>query len=191
MQRFSDNTLKILKKAGWYPGRHVPTDEFEAYVKQEFDDAYEGETIDFDLVPNDTIRSFLHEFGGLTLTMHRTIPWVQPNSFKEATTKIPIGIPGTRISVFVEKLEVWIGGDKLYPFSNDDDMLWYSMSYSGKVYGSCCGRFTEMGKSADAWIERTCDCFSGLPSTPSILIHQKEPDTTILRLIENNTQNDL
>ena len=174
MQRFSDNTLRILEEAGWYPGRHVPTDEFEAYVKHEFDDAYEGETIDFDLVPNDTIRNFLHEFGGLTLTMHRTIPWVQPNSFKEAlTTKIPIGIPGTRISVFVEKLEVWIGGDKLFPISNDDDMLWYSMSYSGKVYGRCgVTRFVEMGKDANSWIENTCNAGSGIPCTPQIVIQE-------------------
>ena len=169
MSRFSENTLRILEAAGWFPGRHVSTDDFEAYVRQENADC---ET-EYELAPNDTIRNFLREFGGLTLTMHRTIPWVRANSFKDSVHTIPIGIPGIKISVFVDDEEKLLDGDKLYPISNDDDMLWYFMSYSGKVYGRCgVTRFVEIGKDADSWIENICNAYSGIPCTPQIVIRE-------------------
>ena len=170
MQRFSENTLRILEEAGWFPGRHVSTEEFEAYVKQKNDEYETGH----ELIPNNTIKNFLHEFGGLTLTMYRKIPQSPAmDSFRTSTRCIPIGVLGTTISVSVEDEEIWIGGEKLYPISNDHDMLFNYMSYSGKVYGYCCGSFWEMGESGDAWIERTCNFYSGLPCPPKILIHQE------------------
>lgn len=170
MERFSENTLQILKKAGWFPGRHVSLDDFEAYVKQETTDC----EAEFELIPNATIRNFLHEFGGLTIIMRRQIP-LSPamDSFKMATRDIPIGVPGIRIIVCVEEMEGWIGGDKLYPISINHDFSFTMMSYSGRIYDYCSGRFIESGKSGEDWIERLCNFYCGLPFTPDILIHQE------------------
>lgn len=63
MTTFSETTNESLRHSGWTEGRSVDTTQYEQYLKAE------GYPV------HDTVREFLRQFGGLTMTYpHAKVP---------------------------------------------------------------------------------------------------------------------
>jgi hypothetical protein len=121
MQNFSDNTLRILKEAGWFLGRSVSTDVFEAFI------ARDG------FYPNDTIRNFLREFGGLTLKIQKNVTGTDRVYVRE----IQFGTINGTILGQVERIPIYesiLGDEILMPIGCDNQVSTILMSYAGSIY---------------------------------------------------------
>jgi hypothetical protein len=146
MTVFSDITLRILNEAGWFSGRSVSTDAFEAFI------AREGFYL------NDTIRTFLREFGGITLK----IPYSILTSKGKPITgerKIPIGMLVPDILGQIERIPLFesiLGGEMLVPVGFDHSAV-ILMSYSGNTYFAFDGYFNMLPSTPHEMISYNCE----------------------------------
>ena len=165
METFSENTLQILKNAGWFQGRICSTAEYEAYLVAKYEAYPEKE----DYYLNDVIRTFLQEFGGLTLKVTRTKPF-------NCVRDIPIGTTDGEISLFTlyDDFEHLTKGEAIVPIGLDHSLtIW--MSYSGTVYGSLMNYFCWVADNGKEAIEKFCAFHSGLKEWDGVTLQGKGP----------------
>jgi hypothetical protein len=147
MTSFSDTTLHVLGEAGWFPHRSVSTGMFEAHI------ARDGYYI------NDTIRDFLREFGGLTLTP----PPLKIRNGKGRINSSPIVIGSQSCSLPFTSHVYWcediLQGETLIPigYHNPAEVF---MSYSGQLYEENNYEFHMLAGTPREVINKICSCTS-------------------------------
>jgi hypothetical protein len=175
MCNFSENTIKNLKEAGWFPGRNVSTDEFEKFIADiEIDP---DDIIHINL--NDTVRRFLQEFGKLRLFIPHLTPIVSNDntyiSYNKYTIEVSFGLLDNKLineSGWLEDYERILNGEKLVPIGRHDIAV-YFMSYSGKIYVGIKSRFIQIaGDDYYAALENICNFYSGLEYQEDIVLHE-------------------
>jgi len=121
----SNETVKILRDAGWYEGRKIDIKEIEENLKK----------LGYTIFPE--VKSFLREFGNLVI--EDTINDETHNTSMRFTNNVNNGS---------FKLEENYAGEKLVPVGMiDSDNLMLFVSESGRVYISV-GKLGENGKEA-------------------------------------------
>lgn len=121
----SNETVKILRDAGWYEGRRIDIKEIEENL----------EKLGYTVFPE--VKSFLREFGNLVI--EDTINDETHNTSIRFTNNVNNGS---------FKLEENYAGEKLVPVGMiDSDNLMLFVSESGRVYISV-GKLGENGKEA-------------------------------------------
>jgi hypothetical protein len=175
MYNFSENTIRILKEAGWFPRRCISTDDFEQFIsKIEFDP---DDIIHIYL--NDTVRNFLREFGELRLFISHLTPIVSNDntyvSYNNYTVEVSFGLLDNKLineSGWLEDYEKILNGEKLVPIGRHDIAV-YFMSYSGKIYVGIKSRFLQItGDDYYAALENICNFYSGLEYQKDIVLHE-------------------
>jgi len=112
------NTEKILISAGWIPGRHINID---SYMEWFINEGYS---------PTESIKRFLQEFGGLTIS----IP--SKNSFEQrvVTRKIIIDPEENGFEYeFIHKYNSYFK-EQLFPIGTSESPIDYFMDTNGAIY---------------------------------------------------------
>lgn len=112
------NIEEILISAGWIPGRCINID---SYMEWFISEGYS---------PTESIKSFLHEFGGLTIS----IPY--KNSFDQgvATKKIIIDPEENGFEYeFIHKYNSYFK-EQLFPIGTSESTIDYFMDTNGAIY---------------------------------------------------------
>ncbi|WP_432094247.1 SUKH-3 domain-containing protein [Streptomyces sp. bgisy100] len=116
--RWSAETDRVLREAGWHPGRSVSTAEWER-VLQEHDE--------FEIHP--AAQHFLVEFGGLALTL-----W-SPGSVKPVRVEISFDPALAQWDQEIFEVLSEQAGAELYPLGMTNNRNTYlCMAPTGKVY---------------------------------------------------------
>jgi hypothetical protein len=148
MYKFSESTLRVLRDAGWYSGRSVSTDKYEAELAQD------------GIYINDTVRNFMREFYGLTLEIKYS--YVSGDRLFHSTKKISIG---THLGFSEYNLLAYaeiLHGDFLIPIA-DYNPATVLMTYSGKIYAEFEGELIlYSGDSPYDFFENVCRIAAGI-----------------------------
>lgn len=132
------NIEKILISAGWIPGRCIKID---SYMEWLINEGYS---------PTESIKSFLHEFGGLTIS----IPCKSRLSQGTETKKIIINPEDNGFEYeFINKYNTYFN-EELFPIGTSESTIDYFMDTSGAIYAIFGDVGAKWGNSLYEVIER-------------------------------------
>jgi len=148
MSTFSNNTVKLLKQAGWFEGRLIDTSSFEKLLEEK----------GFPLFPS--ITEFLSQFGGLKFTNTEAVP-PAPEDWHFDIAEAVVHGSSTRVQTYGRRLgvEMCLIGEGFRGY------LLLMMDEEGRVYGGYDQVLLHIGNSGIDAIGALCD---GLELSPIV-----------------------